>query len=86
MQSLQHRVDRLERRLVAGIKRREVAVLRDVATLRANLYPRGGRQERALNLMPTLSRHGMALLDEMRTAAGRHARGLIERQGGAPRA
>ncbi|MEO7455647.1 MAG: bacillithiol biosynthesis BshC [Gemmatimonadaceae bacterium] len=79
MQSLQHRVDRLERRLVAGIKRREISLLRDVATLRAALYPRGARQERALNLIPTLARHGLGLLDEMREAAGGHAMRLIDR-------
>jgi hypothetical protein len=77
VQSLHHRVDRLERRLVAGIKRREHARLRDVATLRAALYPRGIRQERALNLVPMLSRHGLALLDEMREAARAHAVSLV---------
>ncbi|MEP6991106.1 MAG: bacillithiol biosynthesis BshC [bacterium] len=77
MQSLLHRLDRLDRRLVAGIKRRERDLLRDVATLRAALYPLGKRQERALNLVPALSRHGLALLGEMRAAAGSHARKLI---------
>jgi uncharacterized protein YllA (UPF0747 family) len=82
MQSLQHRVDRLERRLVAGIKRREEDLLRDVATLRAALFPLGIRQERALNLIPILSRHGLALLPEMRDAALAHATSLIERDAG----
>ena len=77
MQSLQHRVDRLERRLVAGIKRREHDLLRDVATLRSALYPLGERQERALNLMPMLSRHGLDLLPEMRDAASPHALALL---------
>ena len=77
MQSLQHRVDRLERRLVAGIKRREHRLLRDVATLRGALYPHGTRQERALNLTPTLSRHGLDLLAEMRDAAHAHADALV---------
>jgi bacillithiol biosynthesis cysteine-adding enzyme BshC len=76
-QSLQHRVDRLERRLVAGIKRRETALLRDVGTLRAALYPMGHRQERALNLLPLLSRHGSELLGEMCAAASDHARSLV---------
>ncbi|MES2176479.1 MAG: bacillithiol biosynthesis BshC [Gemmatimonadota bacterium] len=75
--SLQHRVDRLERRLVAGIKRREQSLLQDVGTLRAALYPLGTRQERALNLIPMLSRHGLDLLDEMRDAAGAHAGALV---------
>ena len=77
MQSLQHRVDRLERRLVAGVKRREHERLRDVATLRAALFPLGTRQERALNLIPLLSRHGLDLLPEMRDAAMAHAAALI---------
>jgi bacillithiol biosynthesis cysteine-adding enzyme BshC len=75
-QSLLHRMDRLERRLVAGIKRREDVLLRDVATLRAALYPKGTRQERALNLVPTLSRHGLGVLTQMRDAAASHARAL----------
>jgi uncharacterized protein YllA (UPF0747 family) len=78
MQSLHHRADRLERRLVAGIKRRERDLLRDVATLRGALYPLGIRQERALNLIPMLSRHGVGLLSEMRDAAGDHAHRLIQ--------
>jgi uncharacterized protein YllA (UPF0747 family) len=81
MQSLHHRVDRLERRLVAGIKRRERDLLRDVGTLRGALYPLGTRQERALNFLPMLSRHGVDLLSEMRDAAADHARSLIERGG-----
>ena len=86
MQSLLHRVDRLERRLVSGIKRREEALFRDVATVRAALYPRGTRQERALNLLPTLARHGLGLLGEMRTAAGAHAQRLVEPTPGTPSA
>jgi bacillithiol biosynthesis cysteine-adding enzyme BshC len=78
MQSLQHRMERLERRLVAGIKRRERDLLRDVGTLRGALYPLGIRQERALNLVPMLSRNGVELLSEMRDAAGDHARRLID--------
>lgn len=77
MQSLLHRVDRLERRLVAGIKRREHQGLREVATLRAHLYPLNTRQERALNLIPTLSRHGMDVLSDMREAASAHASQLL---------
>ncbi len=77
MQSLLFRVDRLERRLVAGIKRREHQRLREVATLRAFLYPLNTRQERAMNLVPTLSRHGLELLGEMRDAASTHADALI---------
>jgi bacillithiol biosynthesis cysteine-adding enzyme BshC len=77
VRSLEHRVDRLERRLVAGMKRREHQLLRDVASLRAALYPLGTRQERSLNLMPILGRQGLDLLLEMRDAALLHALGLI---------
>jgi uncharacterized protein YllA (UPF0747 family) len=76
--SLEHRVDRLERRLLAGIKRRETALMRDAATLRAALYPRGVRQERLLNAMPIFARHGLALLTDMRDAARPHAAALVE--------
>ncbi len=84
MQSLLHRVDRLERRIVAGIKRRERDLLRDVGTLRGALYPLGTRQERALNFIPMLSRHGVELLSEMRDEAGAHAHRLIQRKTGEP--
>lgn len=77
-QSLLHRVDRLERRLVAGLKRRETERMRDVATLRAALRPRGGRQERVLNAIPFFARHGSALLGEMCRAAAPHAASLVE--------
>jgi uncharacterized protein YllA (UPF0747 family) len=76
--SLEHRVDRLERRLLAGIKRRETALMRDAATLRAALYPRGVRQERLLNAVPIFARHGLSLLNEMRQAAQAHANALVD--------
>jgi bacillithiol synthase len=77
-QSLEHRVGRLERRLLAGIKRRETTLMRDVATLRAALYPCGIRQERLLNPIPIFVRHGLALLPEMRDAARAQAASLVE--------
>jgi bacillithiol synthase len=76
-QAMLHRVDRLERRLLAGVKRQEVSLMRDVATLRAALYPGGKRQERALNAIPILARNGLALLDEMRDAARPHAECIV---------
>ena len=75
--ALLHRVDRLERRLLAGVKRQETALMTDAATLRAALYPRGVRQERALNVIPLLGRHGLALLDEMREAARAHGDAIV---------
>jgi uncharacterized protein YllA (UPF0747 family) len=76
-QSLRHRVDRLERRLAAAIKRREAERMRDVATLRAALYPRGSRQERVINAIPLFARNGSSLLTEMCRAAGAHAASLV---------
>jgi uncharacterized protein YllA (UPF0747 family) len=75
--SLQHRVDRLERRLLAGVARRESARMRDLGTARGALYPFGGRQERTLNIVPTLARHGLELLGEIHRAAAGHAEMIV---------
>jgi uncharacterized protein YllA (UPF0747 family) len=71
--SLLHRLERAERRYIAGVKRREDALMRDIATVAAALYPNGMRQERVLNWVPFLTRYGPALLDSMRAEATRHA-------------
>jgi uncharacterized protein YllA (UPF0747 family) len=75
--ALEWRISRLERRINAAVKGRETAMMHDIATARGSLFPGGKRQERALNLLPLLARHGLALLDEMRGDAGRHARALL---------
>jgi bacillithiol synthase len=75
--SLFARLKRLERRYVAGVKRREADVMRQIATARAHLFPDGERQERALNFIPMLARQGPPLLDVMRDAAVAHADALI---------
>jgi uncharacterized protein YllA (UPF0747 family) len=75
--SIEHRIDRLERRLLAAVKRRERDMMRAIATARGSLFPLGKRQERALNLIPLLARYGPALLDAVRAAAGRHATALV---------
>ena len=77
-----HRIDRLERRILAAVKRREAEAMRDVATARGALFPNGARQERALNLIPLLARHGPGLLRDLLAAASGHARTLL---GGAAR-
>jgi uncharacterized protein YllA (UPF0747 family) len=82
--AMQHRADRLERRLVAAVKRREVELMRDVATLRAALRPRGERQERVLNPVPILARQGLALLGEMRASARAHAESIVTGAGRRP--
>lgn len=76
--SIGHRLDRLERRVVAASKRRHAQVVRDVATARASLHPLGRSQERTLNLMPMLARHGEPLLDAMLEAAREHAASIVE--------
>jgi len=75
--ALEWRLSRLERRISAAVKARESALMRDLATVRGSLFPGGIRQERALNLIPLLARHGVGLLGEMRTNASVHVRSLL---------
>lgn len=75
--SVQHRLERLERRVLAAVKRREADMMRQVGTARGALYPLGVRQERALNFIPLFARHGAVVVDRMRTAAVAHARSLL---------
>ena len=75
--AMNHRVDRLERRLVSALARRATGMSRDVATARGALYPRGKPQERALNFIPLLARQGPPLLDAMLTEASLHAAHLV---------
>lgn len=69
--------ERLERRILAAVKRRETDAMFALGSARASLYPFGVRQERALNFIPLLARYGPALLDDMQAAAAVHARQLI---------
>lgn len=75
--SLLDRVDRLERRYLAAAKRGQASAMRDLATLRGALRPLGRPQERTLNLLPMLSRHGPALVERMLAEARRHAARLV---------
>lgn len=79
--TIEHRLDRLERRLLAAVKRRETDAMRQIATARGSLFPHGVRQERKLSFIPFLARYGPALLDQMLEAAQVHARGIVS---GAP--
>jgi uncharacterized protein YllA (UPF0747 family) len=79
--AMQHRADRLERRILAAVKRRERSLMSDVATLRAALRPLGKRQERVLSPIPILARHGLELLGAMRDAARPHAQALVAGRG-----
>lgn len=72
-----HRLERLERRIVAGVKRRETALMRDVAIARAAVKPLGNSPERVLSLLPALARYGPELLIVMRDEARVHAHALV---------
>ena len=76
--NVSYRLQRLERRIVAAAKRREATAMHDIAVARASLYPLGKPQERVLNFIPLLARHGAPLLDLMRARAGEHAASLLE--------
>ena len=78
---LAQRIDRFERRLVAGSKRREHALMRDVAQVRAAFRPLGTSPERVLNLMPVLARYGPEVFAMMRLAATAHAEALVHGEG-----
>ncbi len=86
--ALEHRVERAERRILAGVKRIETDAMRQLATARGALFPYGVRQERKLAYVPFLARYGTPLLERMLEAAQSHARGLTAGSGGieAPRA
>jgi hypothetical protein len=74
---MQHRLERLERRITAATKRREHDTMMQIGTARGALFPLGTRQERALNIIPFLARHGRVVTDRMIAAARVHARALV---------
>jgi hypothetical protein len=51
--------------------------MHDLATVRGALQPGGARQERALNFLPLLARHGVPLLQAMLLRAREHADALV---------
>lgn len=73
-----HRLDRLDRRYAAAVKRREVQLMRDVATARGALYPDGHPQERVLGFAPFVARYGRPLLEAMIAEARVHAGQLVD--------
>ncbi len=75
---LMHRMDRLERRILAAAKRRETAITGHVDAAHAAVFPLGKPQERVLNFLPMLAREGPALLDAMRREARGHAASLVQ--------
>jgi uncharacterized protein YllA (UPF0747 family) len=87
--AIAHRLERLERRIVAAAKRRDAETMMQIGTARGALFPLGSRQERALNIIPFMARHGSVVTDRMLDAARGHARsvvGLDRTPGETPRA
>lgn len=74
---LLHRVDRLERRLRAAARARNTEAVEDLAAVRASIMPEGHRQERRLNPVPMLARHGDLLLAQLKAGAAMHAGTLV---------
>ena len=72
-----HRVDRLERRLRAAARARATDAVNDLASVRASLMPENQRQERRLNPVPLLARHGDLLLAQLKAGAAMHAGALV---------
>ena len=75
--NVSHRVERLERRIVAAAKKRESTTMRDIAIARTSLFPLGKPQERVLNFIPMLARHGAPLLAQMQARAREHATSIL---------
>jgi bacillithiol biosynthesis cysteine-adding enzyme BshC len=74
---LAHRVDRLERRVMAAAKRREADLMTQLEAAQAALWPLGQPQERVLNWIPLLAREGPDLLTRVRQAAREHVDRLV---------
>ena len=74
---LEHKVERLERRVAAAAARADSERQRDIAMLRGALTPGGKPQERALNLVPLFARYGRGLLSVMQESARSHVRTVL---------
>jgi bacillithiol biosynthesis cysteine-adding enzyme BshC len=76
---VQRRIERLERRYAARVKRAGTDRLRAVAAARAALFPDGRPQERVLSFIPLLARYSDAALDALRIAIRAHTDKLVSR-------
>jgi len=74
---IRFRIDRLERRYRTAVLKAQTAAMRDLRSARAALMPEGQRQERVLNPLPLVARHGEALMDQLRAGAAAHAAQLL---------
>jgi len=68
-----HRIDRLERRYIAAVKRNGNEALREMAIARGALFPDGAPQERALNFIPFLARHGDEIISSVSAEIDKHS-------------
>jgi bacillithiol biosynthesis cysteine-adding enzyme BshC len=84
--SLEFRLQRLRRRFLAAVKRRELDAMQHLLTAHGSLFTGGGRQERALSWAQLLVRYGAPLIDAMRAEAGRHSAALVDSTASAPAA
>jgi len=75
---LEARIARFERRVLAGVKRREGGLMQEVAVLRGLLRPDGQSPERVLNLVPWLVRFGPGLLEDVAAVIRPHIRALVD--------
>jgi uncharacterized protein YllA (UPF0747 family) len=75
--NLLHRVERLERRYAAGVKREGNTALHEIAAARASLYPFGTPQERILNGIPLMAKYGDELFDSVIPEVRAHAATLV---------
>ncbi len=73
----EHRINRLERRYAAAVKRSGNESLAKVATARAALFPNGIMQERVRNILPVFARYGYQVRDKMLEQARIHAKKLV---------
>ena len=76
VRQLLHKLDRLERRVVAAVKRRGSERLHALATARGALFPGGVPQERALNMFPFLAKYGDEVLQRVLSATRAHVSSL----------
>ena len=70
--NIAHRLDRLDRRYTAAVKRDGNEALREIAIARGALFPEGVPQERALNFIPLLARYGDEIVSSAMTEIGKH--------------
>jgi bacillithiol biosynthesis cysteine-adding enzyme BshC len=76
--------EKLEKKLVAALRRSHETAITQVTRARQQLYPGGAPQERVISIVSFLARHGRGVLDLLYDAARQHARRLLEAPSTAP--